>query len=261
MIRTISLLRRHAGTSPDAFGAACRDELGPLVAAHQVRLGVLRYVQTHRDLASAELEAAARSKRGGMEAPYDSIEEYWFASDETLGATLAGSQGRGALDELWAVTARICDLAASPLWFAHEYPQVSVQRERVVARARTGVVKVHLPLRPLASLSDAEARRYWLTVHGPLVRSHSVARGSLCYQQVHRYDSALARELAARRGCRVLDYLGHAEAWFDRLVPRSGAEAAAAEAAAIDDERAFIDWSRSNFLVGKELVYVDRDGA
>lgn len=150
-------------------------------------------------------------------------------------------------------------MASSPFWLAHEYPQVSVFRERTVARPKTGIIKVHFSLRPLPRLTPAQVQHYWRTVHGPLVRSHAVARGMLCYQQVHRCDSTLIDEMRAARGTKAEDYIGHAEAWFDRLVTRAGPEATAAEAAALDDERQFIDWTRSSFLVGKELMFVERD--
>ena len=55
------------------------------------------------------------------------------------------------------------------------------------------------------------------------------------------------------------DYIGYAEAWFDGFVPRIGPEGADAEAAALGAEQRFIDWIWSSFLVGNELVFVERD--
>ncbi|MBS0396768.1 MAG: EthD domain-containing protein, partial [Proteobacteria bacterium] len=188
MIRMTWLLRRPAGIPAADFTARWRDEHGPLVAAHQARLGILRYVQTHRDAASADAEAAASAKRGGLDAPYDGVEEYWFGSDATLAAARGTVAGRAAEAEIAAHAATFVERGASPLWLGHEFPQIATQRERVVARPRTGIVRVHFAIRARPPLSAAEARHYWLTTHGPLVRSHAVARGTLCYLQVHRHE-------------------------------------------------------------------------
>lgn len=259
MIRLVHLLRRRAGLSPAEFAVRWRDEHGPRVAAVQVRLGVLRYSQLHRDPDSAELERVARDKRGGMSGQFDGVAEYWFHSEDALAAVLASDAGRRAQADLAQDLAGCVDTDASPLWFAHEHPQLSTRRERVVARPKTGIIKVHFPLCPLPGRTAAEGQLYWRTMHGPLIRAHAAARGSLCYQQVHRCETSLEDVLREAFAAPAADYMGHAEAWFDRLAPQTGFEAAAAEAAALVDEQRFIDWSTSTFLVGKELVFVDRD--
>jgi EthD domain-containing protein len=259
MIRLVYLMRRKAGMSLSDFSAYWRDEHGPLVASHQARLGILRYVQAHRDLAAEEADELARATRGRMEPPYDGAAEVWWASEEALVAAGSTEAGRRAGAELLADEARFVELTSSPLWLAHEYPQVSVQHARPVARPKTGVVKVCFPIRPLPGLSLSAAQLYWRTVHGPLVRSHAMARGRLCYQQVHRYESPLSVEMRKERGTVVEPYMGHAEAWFDRLAPRVGPEVEDAAAAAVADERNFIDLSRSTQWTAKELVFIDRD--
>lgn len=258
MIRIVHAIRRKPGMEAAEFRAYWLNHHGPLVAGHQVRLGMLRHVQTHRDPASAEIDEPFRNLRGGMEAPHDGVAETWWASESALAEALSSEAGRRANAELIADEANFIDHAASPLWLAHEYPQVNTQRHPVVARPKTGVVKLFFPLRQLPALSAETAQRYWRIEHGPLVRSFAVARGMLCYQQVHRYDSALAEPLRAARGVQVEPYLGHAEAWMDRLVPRAGPDFNESVEAALDDETKFIDWSRSTAWIGKELVFVDR---
>jgi EthD domain len=258
MIRSVKLLRRKAGSTLAEFSAYWRDEHGPLVASHQTHLGIVRHVQTHRGPALEEMGAQSRSKRGGMEPPYDGVSETWYASEEAFLAARSSIEGRSAEAELTMDEKVFADPDASTLWFAHEYPQVSTQRERLVARPKTGIIKVHFSLRCRPELTVANAQRYWLTVHGPLVRSHAVARGTLGYMQVHRYESQLLEKSRTPQALRSDSFIGHAEAWFDSLVPHVGAEAADAEAAAIADEANFIDWSRSTLFFGKELVFVDR---
>jgi hypothetical protein len=252
-------MRRKPGLSLEEFSAYWRDEHGPRVAAHQTRLDIWRYSQAHRDPAAAEVDERARAARDGMEPPYDGATEIWWTSEDALQAALSADGGRRALAELIGDEQEFVDLAASPLWFAHEYPQVGVQHARPLALPKSGVVRITLPLRALAELTEDDARRYWLTTHAPLVRSHAVARGVIAYQQVHRYESALADDLRQQRGTVTEPYLGHAEAWFDRLVSRAGPEVDAAAGAALADERNFIDFDRSTLWTSKELLFVDRN--
>ena len=259
MIRLVHLLKRRPGSSGEEFDRLWRDRMGPEVAAQQVCLDMVRHVQTCRTASTTPIEVAAQADRGTMVPASDGIAESWWSSEGALQAVLASADGRRRLAQLADALADIADPASSPLWLAHEYPQVSTSPQRIVAGARTGVAKVHFSLRPLAHLGDAEAQTYWLTRHGPLVRSHAPARGTLAYCQVHRTPSALTAELAAIFGSPAGEFIGHAEAWFDQSVPRTGPEADAAKAAAVEDERNFIDWTRSTFLAGKERVYVDRD--
>jgi hypothetical protein len=247
--------------SQDEFAAMWRDVHGPLVASFQTTLDVVRYVQIHRDPGGQNLDLAAGEPRGGMQPPFDGIAEYWWKSEDALGNALASEAGRTASEQLIESERRFVDLPASPLWFAHEYPQVATSLRRPVAHLHSGVMRLHFALHHLPRLSVAEAQRYWREVHGPLIRSHSPARGVIAYNQVHRYDSPLASVLTAPRGTVTEAFIGHAESWFDRLATRSGPELDAAIAAAVGDERNFVDWQRSTILVGKELVFIDREWA
>ncbi|WP_068076708.1 EthD domain-containing protein [Novosphingobium lentum] len=259
MIRLVHLLKRRADVSAADFDRQWRDVMGPAFAAEQTHCAIVRHVQTWRGDTTAAIEAAAQADRGAMESAADGVAETWWSSEDALRSVLASADARQRLARLAEALADLTEPGGSPLWLAHEYPQVLTGPQRVVAGARTGVVKVHFALRPLPQLTDADARGWWLTRHGPLVRSHAAARGALAYTQVHRTPSPLTAELAAIFGAPEGDYMGHAEAWFDRLSPRTGPEADAAKAAAVADERRFIDWTRSTFLAGKERVFVDRD--
>lgn len=260
MIRLVFMMRRKAGMSLAEFHDYWREEHGPLVSYFQSRLGILRYTQSHRDvlLGGVDSGAPARLARGGMQEPYDGVAEVWFASEAAMVSACSTPAGRAATERLIADEAQFIDLAASPFWLAREHPQVSTQRDRPLARLKTGMVKLHFPIRQLAGMTVAQAQDYWLFQHGPLVRSHAVARGMTCYQQVHRYESDHLEDMRSRRGTLVEPYIGHAEAWFDRLAPRAGPEAEASSLSALEDERNFIDWSQSSVWLSKELLFVDR---
>ena len=256
MIRLIFLLRRKSGMTLAEFQRYWREEHGPLVASVQQKIGALRYVQVHT--LDDPLNARMAEARGGMEVPYDGVAELWWDSEEALASMLANDAGRAAGALLLEDERRFIDLPNSPLWLAHEYPQVNPSPENLLARERSGVVKLYFPLRHRAEQSLAEAQRYWRTSHGPLIRSQAHASGILRYQQVHRFESAFETALRESRGTRTPAYTGHAEVWFDRSSSRSGPEAEAAVRRAIEDEARFIDFKRSAIWIAKERVFIDR---
>ena len=256
MIRIVFLLRRKAGMSLDDFQRYWREEHGPLVASVQKHIGALRYTQSHRldDPANAAMQHA----RGGMEPEYDGVAELWWDSEEALAAAGATDKGRKAGAALLEDEARFIDLPQSPLWLTHEYPQVNPTPENVVARPRSGIVKLHFPLRFKAGLDENAARTYWRTSHGPLIRSQAHASGIIRYMQVHRFPSATETEARRARGTVVPSYDGHAEVWFDRSISRAGPELRASGERAVEDEAKFIDFKRSTMWIGKEHVFIDR---
>jgi hypothetical protein len=252
MIRLVYLVRRRPELSLQEFHRIWRDEHGPLVASHQTRLGMRRYTQSHR--VEDQANEAMAASRGGMEAPYDGVAEAWWESE----AALAGGSVSAAA-QLLADEARFIDLPRSPLWLAEELPQVSTTADlHVVARPRSGIVKLHFPLRHVEGLSLEEAQRDWRMNHGPLIRSLASAMGLLRYTQVHRVVSPIEDALRGARRCVVEPYTGHAEVWVDRSVRHAGPEATEAGRLAIEDEARFIDFRRSAMWFGKEHVFVDR---
>lgn len=256
MIRLVYALRRAPGLTREEFQEHWRRRHGPLVAGLAGDLGLLRYVQTHT-MASAAAEAA-RQARGAMEPEYDGVAELWWESESALEAAMGSEAGRAAGATLLEDEQRFIDLPQSPLWLAHEVPQVNPTPENIVARFRSNVMRIFYPLRALPSLGDEAARRDWLTRHGPLVRSHAEAAGILCYRQVHRADHPLDAALRRARGTQAPPYLGHAEIWFDQSRMPATEESRAADRALVEDEARFVDFGRSTMLFGKERTFVDR---
>jgi uncharacterized protein (TIGR02118 family) len=256
MIRLVFALRREPELSLEEFHDYWRRKHGPLVAGFAEDLNILRYVQTHTIEGPAN--EAAQKARGNMEPHYDGVAELWWSTEAELEVALASEAGQAAGAALLEDEANFIDLPQSPLWFAYEYPQVNPSPENVVASVKSNVVRIFFPLRHKSELTEEQARHYWLTQHGPIVRSHSQATGTLCYRQVHRANSRLDKDLQAARGTVVESYLGHAEAWVDRSMAPSTDEARRAGAAFIEDEHNFIDMERSTFLFGKEHTFIDR---
>jgi hypothetical protein len=256
MIRLTFYLRRKQGMSLDEFQSYWLDSHGPLVASHATNLNILRYVQNHT--LEDPINAAMSQARGGeMETPYDGVAELWWENEDTLMAALQSEAGAGAGAALLEDEKRFIDLPHSPLYLAYEYPQVNPTPENLMAKVKSPIVKLHFPLRHLESMDEAEVRRYWLTNHGPIIRSHAAASGILRYVQVHRAGHPLDDQLRADRGTITPPYLGHAEVWFSRagaITP----EGMVANQAAVDDESHFIDFKRSAMWLVKEHSIIDR---
>ena len=178
MIRLVFALRRQPQLSRLEFQDYWLNKHGPLVASFTDDLKILRYVQTHT--VDSPANAAAQEARGNMEPEYDGVAELWWASEPELTANLQSSAAQAAGAALLEDEARFIDLPNSPLWFAYEYPQVNPAPENVIARPKSNVSRVFFPLRHQKSMSEDDARHYWLTHHGPIVRSHAAATGVLC---------------------------------------------------------------------------------
>jgi hypothetical protein len=256
VIRLVFALRRKPELTREAFQAYWLNQHAPLVASFATDLNILRYVQTHT--ITDPINASAQEARGDMEPEYDGVAELWWFSEKELAENSGSEAARKASAALLEDEAKFIDLPNSPLWFAYEYPQINPSPETVVASVKSNIQRVFFPLRHKSSMSEEEARHYWLTHHGPVVRSHGEATGTLCYRQVHRANSALDAGPQAARGTRVESYLGHAEAWIDRGSAPATHEARRANAAFIEDERNFIDMSRSTIFFGKEHTIIDR---
>ena len=256
MIRLVYALRRKSDLSREAFQEYWLNQHAPLVASVATDLNIHRYVQTHT-LNDRANEAAQRA-RGDMEPAYDGVAELWWESEQELTQTRLTKAAQRASALLLEDESKFIDLPHSPLWFAYEYPQINPVPEDIVANPKSIIVRVFFPLRHQSEIKEADARHYWLTHHGPIVRSHGSASGTLCYRQVHRANSALDADIQAARGTVVESYLGHAEAWVDRgHAPRTD-EARRAGEAFIEDERNFIDMSRSTIFFGKEHTIIDK---
>ena len=256
MIRLVFVLRRQAHLSLEEFHDYWLHQHGPLVAGFATDLNILRYVQTHT--LNTPANEAAQQARGSMEPHYDGVAELWWSTEAELEAALQSPAGQAAGAALLEDEAKFIDLPHSPLWFAYEYPQVNPSPENIVARRKNNVLRVFFPLRHQAQIDEAQARHYWLTQHGPIVRGGAEAAGILCYRQVHRANSPLDSALQQARGTTVESYLGHAEAWVDMGRTPNTDEARAAGESFIADEHNFIDMARSTIWYGKEHTIIDR---
>lgn len=256
MIRLVFALRRRAELSREEFQKYWKEQHAPLVASFATDLDIHRYVQTHTLTDPAN--DAAQKARGHMETEYDGVAELWWQDERALKEHLQTKTAQRAGAALLEDERKFIDLENSPLWFAYEYPQINPAPETLLAREQSNIVRLFFPLRHKTEISEEDARHYWLTHHGPIVRSHWAASGTLCYRQVHRANSPLDTGVQQARGTKVESYLGHAEAWVDHARLPQSAEARAASKDFIADEHNFIDMSRSTLFFGKEYSVIDK---
>jgi uncharacterized protein (TIGR02118 family) len=119
------------------------------------------------------------------------------------------------------------------------------------------VIKLTFCLRRKAGLSLADFQDYWLTKHGPLVRSLQPALGMVRYVQVHRRDDELGLGMAKVRGAPE-PYDGVAELWWENEEAFRGsgrtAEGCEAGRLLLEDEARFIDLAHSPLWLNREQV-------
>jgi len=122
------------------------------------------------------------------------------------------------------------------------------------------MIKLVFCLRRLPHLSREEFQRYWLESHGPLVRELAPHLRVQRYVQVHTVTSAFSEAMSRHRGAPD-DFDGVAELWWDSVDDFAHAgttkEGRDAGRRLLEDEKRFIDLSRSPIWFGEEHVLVD----
>lgn len=121
------------------------------------------------------------------------------------------------------------------------------------------MIKLTFCLKRLPGLSREEFQTYWREKHAPLVAKHAKTLGIARYVQTH----ALTHDFnAVMQGSREAPdmYDGIAELWFEswEALFKAGENPGNAEAGAalLEDERKFIDLSRSPLWFNEEHVIV-----
>ena len=106
-----------------------------------------------------------------------------------------------------------------------------------------------------SAMSEAAFHDYWLNVHGPMVKGLAAAFGARRYVQSHTITPQLAHSLTDGRDL-APDPDGLTEAWLDSIddLARTPTRAALhATATMIEDERRFVDLSRSRCFLTQEV--------
>ena len=260
MIRLNFALRRVTSLSRADFQSYWREQHGPLVAGVARTLRIRRYVQSHS--VEDPLYNGLRAQRTGMHEPFDGIASLWWDTRDDLIAATTTDAGRKAGAMLLEDEKRFIDLPRSPLWVGQEIAQINPMPENsIVAWSASSWIKLCYLLQPRPGMSQAACHKTWNMEHGYLIRRHSGATRFARYIQTHTLDDELNEQLRATRGGPP-GYAGLTEAWFDRydLVKIFGdpaSEGAKAFNLFLEDEKRFIDFTRSSVWAAKEIVFVD----
>lgn len=111
-------------------------------------------------------------------------------------------------------------------------------------------------LRRRADISSEEFHRYWREHHGPLVASHAHTLGVRRYSQLHATASPFGATISQTRDCEPSDWDGVALVWFDSedalIAAGATPEGQAASDALLEDERRFIDLTRSQLFLSDD---------
>ena len=117
-------------------------------------------------------------------------------------------------------------------------------------------------MRRLPEMSREEFLTYWEKKHSKKVDHKAIAAlGVKRYIQQHALKDDEAREiLVGSRSGLVDEFDGIAEVWFESLdaFKRDWTTKEAKEIynQLFEDEKNFIDWSRSTFMISKEVVFI-----
>jgi uncharacterized protein (TIGR02118 family) len=121
------------------------------------------------------------------------------------------------------------------------------------------MIKLTFCLVRLPSLSREAFQAYWFNTHAPLVASVKDALQIRRYVQMHSLPADAQGGLRASRAAPE-EFDGVAQLWYDSLdsVIENGRrpEAQAAAVLLLEDERRFIDHSRSPLWWGEEKVVI-----
>ena len=121
------------------------------------------------------------------------------------------------------------------------------------------MIKLTFALMRRPELTREAFQAYWFDHHAPLVRSFAETLRIRRYVQTHSLSAELSANLRASRAGPG-DYDGVAELWWDSLEDALPAHPSAAMIDAgrrlLEDERKFIDLSRSPLWWGEERVIV-----
>lgn len=123
------------------------------------------------------------------------------------------------------------------------------------------MLKLMMCVKRRSDLTHREFSDYWQDHHGALVRAHQDALHIRRYVQTLTLDDALTQEsLRVSRSALKTEFDGCAELWWDdladHLTARTTPQGAAALQALMEDERRFVDVSRSQLWYGTERLII-----
>ncbi|ETN39452.1 uncharacterized protein HMPREF1541_05675 [Cyphellophora europaea CBS 101466] len=251
MIKLVYVIHRRSDVPEAAFYEYWLNKHGPLVRSHAKKLRAKKYVQSH--LIDTPHNEVLRSTRG-MLPPVAGITEVWWDSLEDFEAAYASAEGRVAHGELAADEEIFIDITKSQVFLTQEHMIFDYTDKKPLGEQS---MKVTYLLTKRNDLTQAACHETWLDPHGPLVRSFADVSNMAKYVQSHAMATEINAGMMTERGFAApLD--GITEVWIaDPAASQGGDEARKASEALINDERRFVDMSKSCCFMTKEHVIFD----
>ena len=120
------------------------------------------------------------------------------------------------------------------------------------------MIKFVMCLTRRPDMTREEFKDYWINKHGPFFMSNAAAMGAKKYVQSHTLDTPLNEGLRTSRGM-LPEHDGVAEVWFESeqalMEGMSSPEGQKLGAALLEDEKNFIDHSKSSAFIVNELEF------
>ncbi len=119
------------------------------------------------------------------------------------------------------------------------------------------MLKLIMCVKRQSGLTRAQFNEHWRNRHAPLVRKHAALLGIRKYVQTTPLPNPVAQSALQRsRGAESVDFDGCAELWWDdldaHLAARDSPEGRLALNDLIEDEKRFVDLTRSQLWYGLE---------
>lgn len=249
MNRIVYMFHSLPGISRKMCQRYWKDVHAPLVKKHAELLGITGYSQWHT-IGNPVTIWFMRRVRKTM-APFDGAAMYWVDRDK-MEAALKTEEGKKAMDELIEDERSFIDFQRSSIMLTREY-QLVVDSE---PDRETPVRKMTWAGSKQYHLTPEQFKDHYINNHGKLVKGYADLLGIKKYDQMHLVVDPLNEILRNSRGTGE-PYLVSAEfIWdFKEMIPiRNGKEKKKAQAAIAEDEKRFIDFSKSAIWMIDEYV-------
>ena len=254
MVKLVYVLARRAEVPADKFYDYWLNSHGPRVRGHAKAIHARKYIQSH--LIDTPLNRGFQEPRGMLD-PMAGITEVWWNSVADFERGGDDPARAAATRDLAEDEATFIDIARSQVFLTEEH---TIFDYTAGAKLGPEAIKVTYLLSKRDSLSVAQCHKTWLSDHGPLVTSFAKDMRAAKYIQSHTIAPEFNAAVVKSRGFAApLD--GITEVWWksiDDLTAGSAApRGAEASAKLIEDERRFVEMSRSRCFLTKEHVIFD----
>ncbi len=254
MIKLVYVVARREDVPADRFYDYWLNSHGPRVRGHANAIHARKYIQSH--LIDTPLNREFQEPRGMLD-PVAGSPRSGGTRPPTSSAVAMTRRCAAATHDLAEDEAKFADIARSQVFLTEEH---TIFDYTGGAKLGPDGIKVTYLLSKRDSLSLAECHKTWLSDHGPLVTSFAKDMRAAKYIQSHTIAPEFNAVVVQSRGFATpLD--GITEVWWKSMEDLTAGSATPRGAEAyrklIEDERRFVELSRSRCFLTKEHVIFD----